>query len=434
MLTIAQSHNPTITQSPPSSIDAGLLGVFRIAVWIRLAFTLLIVALLVVVQAPEFPLAMGITVESLVLLGVLYWRRLQSWLGRSFLPLVLAWALITPLIGRILLLAGDWQPASLASLPGWLAPAGSIDYDIFAVAGFNLAWMAVPVVLASWQYGRPGLLVAMSVVTFGNLLVVLLPENSAATRLALLIDLAGRLALIGLVAIVVERLADAQRRQQCALQAANRRLADRAAAIEQLTESRERNRLAREMHDTLAHSLTGLSVQLQALGRLMTSDLTAAQVQLKAAQATVRDGIGEARRAIQALRATPLADLGLSEALRQLCRAYAERLGVGFDCRIDDVGVLEPAVEQAIYRTTEAALANVERHAGATQVIVQLAQAGAMLTLTVRDDGVGFDPAQVAADRYGLAGMHERAEAIGARLAVRSKPGLGTTVELSFVR
>jgi two-component system sensor histidine kinase DegS len=57
-----------------------------------------------------------------------------------------------------------------------------------------------------------------------------------------------------------------------------------------------------------------------------------------------------------------------------------------------------------------------------------------MLTLTVRDDGVGFDPAQVAADRYGLAGMHERAEAIGARLAVRSKPGLGTTVELSFVR
>ncbi len=205
-------------------------------------------------------------------------------------------------------------------------------------------------------------------------------------------------------------------------------LAARAATVEQLTESRERNRLAREMHDTLAHSLTGLSVQLQALGRLMASDPDAAQAQLKAAQATVRDGIGEARRSIQALRATPLADLGLSEALRQLCRSYAERLAIAFDCHIDDVGALDPATEQAIYRTAEAALANVEQHAGAAQVSVRLEQEDGALTLRVRDDGVGFDAEAVASDRYGLAGMRERAVGIGATLDVRSGLGLGTEI------
>ena len=199
-----------------------------------------------------------------------------------------------------------------------------------------------------------------------------------------------------------------------------------------MTESRERNRLAREIHDTLAHSLTGLSVQLQALGRLLTTDPTAAQVQLKAAQATVRDGIQEARRAIQALRATPLVDLGLSAALRQLCHNDTERLGIAFDCQIEDIGPLEPTIEQTVYRVAEAALANVAQHANAATVAIRLTRHGRALTLTVRDDGIGFDPGQVPADRYGLTGMSERAHAVGAALTVRSEPGRGTEVLLTL--
>lgn len=434
MLTIAQAHDPTTSQSPTAPIDAGLLGVLRVAVWIRLLFTLLIAALLAMLQAPEVRLAIVIMAESTVLLTVLYWGAVRRWLRRTFLPAVLAWALISPLFGRIVLLSGGWQTQAVPSLADWMMPGGSIDNDIFAIAGFNLAWMAVPVVLASWQYGRRGLWLTMTVVTAGSLLAVLLQESSATARLGLVIDLAGRLALIGLVAIVVERLAAAQRHEHAALQAANRELAARAATIEQLTESRERNRLARELHDTLAHTLTGVSVQLQALARLMTSDPLAAQTQLKATQATVRDGVAEARRAIQALRATPLVDLGLSEALRQRCRAYAERLGIAFACQIEEVGVLEPTVEQAIYRVAEAALANIEQHAGATQVTVVLTTTNDAFTLTICDDGVGFDPAQVAADRFGLAGMRERADAIGARLTVQSALGRGTTVTLTLTR
>ncbi|MCB9116857.1 MAG: sensor histidine kinase [Caldilinea sp.] len=416
--------------TPQPTIAPGLLHVFRLAAWIRLAFVVVVVLLVVAWRLPGQWLGFAVLAESALFLIVLSWPRTQLLLGRAFLPVMLAWSLASPLLMRILLVGGYWLESGLAGPASGTTTAELADFNLFVDAGFNLAWLAVPVVLATWQYGRRGLNVAMAVVVAGNLLAVLLPENTPAARAALLVDLAGRLAIIGLVAIVVERLAAAQRREQTALEEANRRLAARAATVEQLTESRERNRLAREMHDTLAHSLTGLSVQLQALGRLMTSDPDAAQAQLVAAQTTVRDGIGEARRSIQALRATPLADLGLSEALRQLCRSYAERLAIDFDCVVDEVGALDPATEQAIYRTAEAALANVEQHAGAAQVGVRLARTEEALALTVRDDGAGFDVATVAGDRYGLAGMRERAAEIGATLDVRSTPGAGTEVSL----
>lgn len=420
-------YHPT-TATPQSVIAPGLLHVFRLAAWIRLAFVVVVVVLVVAWRLPGQWLGYTVLVESAFFLVVLSWQRTQALLGRAFLPVMLAWSLASPLLMRILLVGGYWLESGLAGPAGGTTTAELADFNLFVDAGFNLAWLAVPVVLATWQYGRRGLNITMTIVVAGNLLAVLLPQNTPAARAALLVDLAGRLAIIGLVAIVVERLAAAQRREQAALEDANRRLAARAATVEQLTESRERNRLAREMHDTLAHSLTGLSVQLQALGRLMASDPDAAQAQLIAAQATVRDGIGEARRSIQALRATPLADLGLSEALRQLCRSYAERIAIDFDCHIDEVGALDPATEQAIYRTAEAALANVEQHAGAAQVGVWLAQTEGTLTLTVRDDGAGFDVATVADDRFGLAGMRERAAEIGATLDVKSVPGAGTEV------
>ena len=151
--------------------------------------------------------------------------------------------------------------------------------------------------------------------------------------------------------------------------------------------------------------------------------------QLKEAQATVRSGIQESRRAIQALRATPLEDLGLSEALRQLCRKLVERTGLECGCDIAEVGVLDPLTEQTIYRVAETALNNVEQHAAADEARVSLALAPeGRIRLEVRDNGIGFDSAVVPRDRYGLAGMIERAQLIGAALRVNSAPGQGTEV------
>jgi len=288
--------------------------------------------------------------------------------------------------------------------------------------------MAVPVVLAAWQYGREGWLWAMGTLIASAAFFGLLFLDKDLYEFAGF-TLAGvaRLGAIGLLGWVVMRLVTALQSEHQSLTDANRQLTQRAATIEQLAESRERNRLARELHDTLAHSLTGVSVQLQALDTLMQHDPATAESQLKETQATVRTGIQESRRAIEALRATPLEDLGLSEALRQLCRKQAERTGIVFSCKIEDVQALDPLTEQAVYRVAEAALTNVVQHAAASEVFVRLV-AKPSLRLEIQDDGVGFDPGAIPSNRYGLTGMAERAELVGARLTVESEPGRGTKV------
>ena len=121
----------------------------------------------------------------------------------------------------------------------------------------------------------------------------------------------------------------------------------------------------------------------------------------------------------------------MSEALRQLCSKLAERTGLQFDCQIAETGALDPLTEQTIYRVAESALANVEQHAGASQVFISLAATPeGRIRLEIRDDGVGFNPAAAPADRYGLAGMRERADLIGADLHVESAPGHGTRIVL----
>jgi signal transduction histidine kinase len=295
-------------------------------------------------------------------------------------------------------------------------------------------WLAVPVMLAGWQYGRRGWQAAMAALVVGMVGLGVLVANDAFSWGDFIAMSLGRLGVVALLSYIVMSLVEFLRAEHTALQAANRQLARRAVTSAQLAESRERNRLARELHDTLAHSLTGLSVQLQALERLLLHDPQAARSLLKEAQATVRSGIQESRRAIQALRATPLEDLGLSEALRQLCRRQSERMGVPFTCTVVDLDALDPVTEQSIYRVAEAALANVEQHAAASAVAVSLTRvdAGKSLRLVIEDNGAGFQPDAVGGEHFGLAGMSERAELIGATLSIRSTPGQGTRIELEM--
>src|SRR5690606_14082995 len=127
-----------------------------------------------------------VLVESAFFLVVLSWQRTQALLGRAFLPVMLAWSLASPLLMRILLVGGYWLESGLAGPAGGTTTAELADFNLFVDAGFNLAWLAVPVVLATWQYGRRGLNVTMTIVVAGNLLAVLLPQNTPAARAALL--------------------------------------------------------------------------------------------------------------------------------------------------------------------------------------------------------------------------------------------------------
>ncbi len=237
-----------------------------------------------------------------------------------------------------------------------------------------------------------------------------------------------------LVGYIIVRLVAGQRQQYTRLAQANRQLARYAVTLEQLTTSRERNRMARELHDTLAHTLSAVSIELEAVSALWENNPGKARGMLNQSLTMTRDGLNESRRAIQSLRAAPLEDLGLSIALGNLARSMSERIGLTLDLQLpEDLPTLSPEVEHSLYRISEEALRNVAEHANATQVEVHLGLEDHHVMLTIKDDGCGFDEQSATKDHhYGLRGMYEYASAIGAVLTVNSVPQQGTSIQLNL--
>jgi signal transduction histidine kinase len=235
-----------------------------------------------------------------------------------------------------------------------------------------------------------------------------------------------------LVGFVVSRLVAGQREQTDRLQQAYHQLAAFATTNEQLTLSRERNRLARELHDTLAHTLSAVAVQLEAITSLWENDRDKAREILALSLKLTRDGLNETRRAIQSLRAAPVEDLGLIMALSNLARSVADRNHFLLDLSLPtEIKGRSPEIEHAFYRITEEGLRNVAQHSGAQRIGVSLQENGNRLSLTVHDDGRGFDLENVDPEqRFGLQGMKERAGSIGASFTINSAPSQGTTIQV----
>ena len=201
--------------------------------------------------------------------------------------------------------------------------------------------------------------------------------------------------------------------------------------MEELAASQERNRLARELHDTMAHSISGATVQLQGVQTLLGVDPDAAKAELKDARKQLKMGLAESRRAIATLRASPIEELGLRSALEKAARQLGERNQIDVQTALSLPVNLTHSQEQAVYRILTSAFNNIERHAAATKVLVKLEKEQSNLCFSVMDDGVGFDGQQGFSNgRYGLIGMKERAELINAKLEINSKIGIGTTVRL----
>jgi len=196
----------------------------------------------------------------------------------------------------------------------------------------------------------------------------------------------------------------------------------------------ERNRIAREVHDTLAQGYVGVSVQLEVLSELLRHNKTEAAVRhLDTTRQHVREGLADARQSIWALRSQ---DTGENTLPVQLRRATENADGHGIEAAFSLYGAyrpIPPGTEREILRIGQEAIHNVKKHAGAKHLTVQLEYGPAELALIVRDDGRGFDSANGAnspAGHYGLTGMRERADLIGGTLEVTSEVGTGTTVHL----
>ncbi|MGH3795543.1 MAG: sensor histidine kinase [Pseudonocardiaceae bacterium] len=199
----------------------------------------------------------------------------------------------------------------------------------------------------------------------------------------------------------------------------------------------ERQRMAREIHDTLAQGLTGIITQLEAADQARAVP-GASQRHLDAARSLARQSLSEARRSVQALHPVQLEVAHLPDAIQTMVRRWAQSCGVPVEFRATgEPRRLVPDVEAALFRAAQEALVNVGKHAAASRVGVTLSYTDDVVLLDVRDDGVGFDPGSLHLNGgpvsgngtgFGLGGMRQRLQRVAGSLEIESTPGEGTAV------
>jgi two-component system NarL family sensor kinase len=201
----------------------------------------------------------------------------------------------------------------------------------------------------------------------------------------------------------------------------------------------ERNRLAREVHDTLAQELTGIALQLEAADALLESAPERARARIRQALERTRESLDEARRSVLDLRAGPLERQALSAALETLGQRFQAETGIMVTAELEIARPRLPArIEEALYRIAQEALVNVRRHAQASSVQLRLGVEDAVVHLTIADDGRGFDVDQqsfspdTAGHSFGLIGMQERARLLNGTMQIHSCRGAGTQVEITI--
>jgi signal transduction histidine kinase len=232
------------------------------------------------------------------------------------------------------------------------------------------------------------------------------------------------------------------------------RVAERTLRIERMADqsrhaavTRERLRMARDLHDTLAHSLMALLTQIRLVRKLRSRmDAHELDAEMERAEDVAATGLSEARAAILQMRDNGVRETGLGPALQDLVRRFGQRTGVAVSMQADPQSATwADDRSETVFRIAEEALRNVERHAqsSAVHITLRCSEPGGSTEdsgvtrrpralIEVADDGIGFDPALPQIGHYGLRGMQEQAALISARLGVHSRPGQGTRVILEY--
>lgn len=348
----------------------------------------------------------------------LSWTWLEGKLGRFYLPLALIAATIVPLFSNLVYLASPQETAQLTILRSWL---------LFPI-------LIVPLVIIAWQYHFRYVL-AFTLLTSIIELIILFSrleiinfETLPILGLPLI-----RAFAFGIIGHIVTRLITTQRQQESNLLTANIKLSEHALTLEQLATSRERNRLARELHDTLAHTLSGLAVNLEAIKIMLGESQPDILKRLDHALENTRIGLTDTRRALKDLRVKQVEDLGLKLALENLCLQASSR--GEFELQLDLPDIIPESsiqIEQVYYRIAQEALENIVKHAHAKHAFLKLFLEDNCYTMQIEDDGIGFDPEHsYSLDTLGIQGLRERAAELGSLLEINSQPGEGTLVRIT---
>ncbi len=237
------------------------------------------------------------------------------------------------------------------------------------------------------------------------------------------------------VLVVVYALRQARARVQTQrllqeLEQAHRQLADDAVRLEELTRAAERQRMARELHDTLAQGLAGLILQLEAVKAHLVAgrEERALEIVIQA-MGRARTSLATARSAIDDLRTETMTPTDLQHALEEETLRFTAATGIPCTTQFSSLSPVPEAFGESVMRSVAEGLLNIARHAQASQVWVCVAQHDQELAIEVRDNGRGFDPTTVAQQgHYGLPGLRERARLLDGQFALLTAPGEGTTL------
>jgi signal transduction histidine kinase len=202
-----------------------------------------------------------------------------------------------------------------------------------------------------------------------------------------------------------------------------------AESVKATAIAEERNRLARDIHDTLAQALALIVMQLQRAESRLGPAWASAREPLETVRQLAVEGLAEARRSVSILR-PPVTPHGLAQAVREVAEAVRGHCRGSLEVRVTGVShAIERSVEEELFAIVREALTNAAKHSDASRIDVEVAYPDERsVRVAVTDDGIGFDPDQPRSGRYGLVGMSERADLIGAALTLASEPGAGTEI------
>lgn len=244
------------------------------------------------------------------------------------------------------------------------------------------------------------------------------------------------LTLVFALLLINALLAERQSREQLEnthkeLEIAHEQLRQYALRIEDQATLQERNRIAREIHDGLGHTLAAQTIQINNALLFWQSNTDKALTFLKQAKQLGAEALLEVRRSVSVLRSNPLQGQSLESAIAKLVTDFQRTTGIEPSCKIYVPLVLPPEVNTAFYRVVQESLTNICKHAQATAVTVQLYQQAGFLHLSIEDNGKGFNPTQNTTG-FGLQGMRERATALGGQFHICSQPGTGCRISVSL--
>jgi signal transduction histidine kinase len=396
--------------------------VFQTAAWMWLAYlvAMAIVDSFIYANQPTRPILWYYFANSLptfIFLGLAYSGWLPKQGGLLALPMMVLIMLAPILVNYTANV--HLPPAPLSNLEGMVLR--------------QLPVLFIALVLVAWHYNLITIILyslATNLLEIGIVFGFSLLNGERLSSLFFIVVI--RTVCLIVVGIFINQLVRRLRAQQESLRAANLQLTHYASTLEDLTVSRERNRMSRELHDTVVHTLSGLSVQLETAKAYLGIQPDTTEILLDQSLKATRSGLQETRRAIKSLRASPLDDLGLVKSLHAMTESAAQRSHLSVEISLPDHDpILSPDIEQCLYRICQEAVENVVHHANAQHLCVRLELKDQEIDLNIQDDGVGFEPGGgLLPGHYGLAGMRERAELVGGELTITSRPHNGTRIRL----